>query len=149
MEARSCLNGGGSLFYRFVHGGPVIGWLSSFCNSTSAISCKFYGLSSKSLSLFGYGGCSLFVVVSHPIVSSLLCLLLWGREFLQSFFTGRFIFDEYSDAFPMKRNRDRRQVLCHWGKVLELDWMVPLCSLSFSNKVLGRGFYCLAISAAA
>ncbi|KAL0790536.1 hypothetical protein Bca101_006782 [Brassica carinata] len=42
-------------------------------------------------------------------------------RWVQFFFTGRFTFDEYSNAFPMKRNRDRRQVLCHWGKKQDFE----------------------------
>ena len=52
-------------FYRFVHGGPMAVWLSSFCDSVSATSSRMVGLSSMAFSNFWFGGCSLFVVVSY------------------------------------------------------------------------------------
>ncbi|KAG5406920.1 hypothetical protein IGI04_013039 [Brassica rapa subsp. trilocularis] len=73
-------------FYRFVHGGPMAVWLSSFCDSMSATSSRMVGLSSMAFSNFRFGGCSLFVVVSH-----LLCPAVSASSEVassQSFFVG-------------------------------------------------------------
>ncbi|CAN7071796.1 unnamed protein product [Brassica oleracea var. botrytis] len=84
-------------FYRFVHGGPMAVWLSSFCDSMSATSSRMVGLSSMAFSNFGFGGCSLFVVVSH-----LLCPAISASSEVsssQSFFVGHSSLSS-SPAFP-------------------------------------------------
>ncbi|KAL0674725.1 hypothetical protein Bca4012_002706 [Brassica carinata] len=52
------------VFYRFVHGGLMVVWLSSFSDSMSATSCRTVSLSSMAFSSFRFGGCPLFAVVS-------------------------------------------------------------------------------------
>ncbi|WZZ66509.1 hypothetical protein YC2023_077879 [Brassica napus] len=82
-----------------MHRGLMVVWLSSFCDSMSATSSRMVGLSSMAFSNFWFGGCSLFVVVSH-----LLCPAVSASSEVsssQSFFVGHSSLS-CSPVFPNK-----------------------------------------------
>ncbi|KAH0936139.1 hypothetical protein HID58_013256 [Brassica napus] len=116
-------------FYRFVHGGPMAVWLSSFCDSMSATSSRMVGLSSMDFSNFRFGGCSLFVVVSH-----LLCPAVSASSEVassQSFFVGHSSLSS-SLAFPDEAQWRPESGSLPSGQDVDLKCQCVIC-LSFSD----------------
>lgn len=121
-------------FYRFVHGGPMAVWLSSFCDSMSATSSRMVGLSSMAFSNFRFGGCSLFVVLSH-----LLCPAISASSEVsssQSFFVGHSSLSS-SPAFPVEAQWRPESGSLPSGQDVDLKCQCVIC-LSFGDGDLFR-----------